>query len=126
MIRSIDSNQPTKRNNTHLMLTSAAGAALGAGARYVLPAKNAADSAVKTSVKNYFSSNALNARGANRSILKYGALGALIAGGLYLITKAFNAKKEQMQKYDDIYEFSKYQALIEAPDIACEMIFYED
>ena len=117
MIRSIDSNQPTKRNNAHLMLSTATGAALGAGARYILPTKVEADT--------FLSNASVAARGANRSILKYSAVGAVIAGGIYLISKLFNSQKAKETQIDT-FEINKYQALLETPGYAWEYVLYED
>ena len=124
MMRGIDSTQPTKRSNAHLMLTTATGAALGAGARYVLPTKNEMQS-FRTMGDTFFSNVATSARGSNRSILKYSVVGAVVAGGAYLLGKFFANKKPE-QKYDDIYEFSRYSAIIDAPDIACEILLYDE
>jgi len=54
MIRSIDSNQQTKRNNAHLMLTTAMGGAIGAGARYIVPTQNEVKS-LRTAADTFFS-----------------------------------------------------------------------
>lgn len=122
MIERLSSNQPTKRNNAHLMLNVATGAALGAAARYITPTKNELKSFNKVA-DSFFSSTSTLARGANRSILKYAGIGALIAGGLYLLNKLF-AKKPQEQPQQDTFEYSKYQALIDAPEYACEILIY--
>ena len=124
MIRSIDSNQQTKRNNAHLMLTTATGAALGAGARYIVPT-SAEMKSLKTASDTLLSNANVVARGANRSILKYSAIGAVVAMGLSLISKLFNNKNTQAPKYEDSFEYTKYAALIEAPDIAGEFFLYD-
>ena len=126
MIR-VESNQPTKRNNARLMLTTATGAAIGAAARYVVPTKNEWKG-VKESADTFFSNTAATARSANRSILKYAAVGAVVAAGLSLVSRLF-AKPEYQHKlppHQDTFEYSKYQALIDAPEYACEILLYED
>ena len=122
MIR-IETNQPTKKNNAQLMLSSAAGAALGMGSRYFVPTKTEFSS-FKNHADTFFSSASTAARGANRSMLKYGAIGALVAATVCLLSKLTSNKKDEV-KYDT-FEYSKYAALIEAPDIACEFFLYED
>ena len=107
------------------MLSSAAGAALGAGARYVLPTK-AEKTALKAAKDTFFSSANVAARGNGRSILKYGGIGAILAGGLYLLSKFFENKKIEDSKYIDSFEYAKYADLIEAPGIACELFWYGD
>jgi len=124
MIRSIDSNQQTKRNNAHLMLTTAMGGAMGAGARYLVPT-SAEMKSFKTATDSFLSNASVAARGANRSILKYSAAGAVVAAGLYLASKIFGNKNAQTPKYEDTFEYSKYAALIEAPDIAGEFFLYD-
>jgi len=124
MIRSIDSNQQTKRNNAHLMLTTAMGGAIGAGARYIVPTQNEVKS-LRTAADTFFSNASVAARGANRSILKYSAVGAVVAGVLCLASKIFGNKNAQTQKYDDSFEYSRMAALIEAPDIAGEFFLYD-
>ena len=124
MIR-IESNQPTKRNNAQLMFTTATGAALGMGSRYLVPTK-AEMRSLKSSADTFFSNTATAARGANRSMLKYGAVGALAAATITLLTKLLGAKQEQKQEQADTFEYSKLQALIDAPEYACEILLYED
>ena len=119
----IESSQPNKTNNARLMLTTATGAAAGAAARYVVPTK-AEWKGAKESADSFFSNAASTARSANRSILKYAAGGAIIAAGISLLTKLF-AKPEKVQQ-QDTFEYSKYQALIDAPEYACEILLYED
>ena len=123
MIRRIDSNQPTKRNNAQLMLTTATGAALGAGARFVVPTKNEMSS-FKTAADTFFSNAQTSARGANRSILKYAGLGAIIAAGVHTLTKL--VAKNNASKNGDSFEYSRYQALIDAPEYATEILIYGD
>ena len=121
MIRRIDSNQPTKRNNAQLLLTTATGAALGAGARFVVPTKNEMG-ALKTASDTFFSNAKTSARGANRSILKYAGIGAVVAAGIHTLAKLF--AKNNTSKTADSFEYSKYQALIDAPEYAAEILIY--
>lgn len=124
MIRSIDSNQQTtKRNNAHLMLTTAVGGTLGAGARYIVPTK-AEMKSFGAAADTFFSNTKVAARGTNRSILKYGAIGAVVAAGLTIISKLIKNNK-QTNQFEDSFEYSKYAALIEAPDIAAELFLYD-
>ena len=120
----IESNQPTKRNNAQLMLATATGAALGAGSRFIIPSKGEF-SALKNSADSFFSTAATSARGANRSILKYAGAGAIIAAGIHGLVKAFT-KKPEKETYTDTFEYSKYAAIIDAPEYACEILLYED
>lgn len=123
MIKRIDSNQPTKRNNAHLMLSTATGAALGMGSRYVIPTK-AELGTIKNAADTFFSNASTAARGANRSMLKYGAIGALAAATVTLLAKLLSNKQPQAQT--DTFEYSKLQAIIDAPEYACEILLYED
>ncbi len=118
----IESNQPTKRSNARLMLSTAAGAALGAGARYIMPTKTEVGK-IKAAGDTFFSNAATAARGANRSILKYAGIGALIAAGAHLLSRVITKNNE---KYADSFEYSKYQAIIDAPDYATEIFLYGD
>lgn len=108
----IQPTQPTKRKNANFALTTAAGAAIGSCARYVLPLKNTADEFVSSSAK-----------GAQRSILKYAGAGALIAAGANILSRAFS-KKQEFE--NENFEYSKYAALIDAPDYACEILWWGD
>ena len=121
MIR-IETNQPTKRNNAHLMLATATGATVGAATRYVMPTK-AELKKFSDVADTFFSNKSLNARGANRSILKYAGIGAVAAAGLHLVSKLFKKPQEQTQ---DTFEYSKLQTFIDAPDYACEILLYGD
>ena len=123
MIRRLDSNQPIKRNNAQLLLTTATGAALGAGARFVVPTKNEMSS-FRTAADTFFSNAQTSARGANRSILKYAGIGAAVAALVHTVTKLF--AKNNAPKNGDSFEYSKYQALIDAPEYATEILIYGD
>ena len=122
MIERLNSNQP-KRNNAHLMLSTATGAALGMGSRYIVPTK-AEMGTLKTAADTFFSNASTTARGANRSMLKYGAIGAVAAATITLLTKLLSNKEAQAKT--DTFEYSKYQAIIDAPEYACEILLYED
>ena len=104
-----------KRNNYRTLGTSAAvGAVAGAGARYIIPTKKELASA-----DTFLSTAAMTARGAKRSILKFGAAGAAIASAIALIAKAF-----KNHKADESIEYTKLGALVDAPDYACEIMWY--
>lgn len=123
MIR-IEPNQPTKRNNARLMLTTVAGGALGAAARYVIPTQNEIKTFGETA-DTFFSNAPTVARGANRSIAKYAGVGAVVAAGLHLVKKALT-KNDKPQQNVDTFEYSKYAAIIDAPEYACEILLYKD
>ena len=114
-LKAISTVEPKRRVMPALGLSAGAGAAIGAGLRYVLPSKDELKS-----VDSFISSAAMNARSANRSILKYGGLGALIASGITLLSKAYAPQK----KNDANIEYTKLGALIDAPDYACEIMWY--
>ena len=120
----IESTQQSKNNNAKLALSSAAGAVVGMGARYLVPTKTELSS-LKTHADSFFSSASTVARGANRSMLKYGAIGAVATAVGCLLTNLL-CNKNQTPKYEDTFEYSKYQALIESPEIAAEFFLYGD
>ena len=114
--------QPTnnKRKNSHLMLSSAVGAAAGIGARYVIPTKSELSQIInKDAVDTFVSNSATAARGSKRSMLKYGGIGAAIAAGISLVAKAFSSKNREA------LEYSKYAALMDTPaDSAYAIMWY--
>ena len=114
-LQAISTVEP-KRRLTSLPLNAVAGAGIGAGLRYILPSKDE-----MRSMDTFVSSAAMNARGANRSILKYGAIGALIASGLTLLAKVYTSDNS---KKDTSLEYTKLGALIDAPDYSCEIMWY--
>ena len=120
----IESTQPTKRNNAQLMLTTATGAALGMGARYIIPTKSEFGN-LKEAADTFFSNASTTARGANRSMLKYGAIGAVAAASIALLARLLTAKKDE-PKYSDTFEYSKFKTMFELPDVACELYIYEN
>ena len=113
-LNAITSTEP-KRRTPSLGTSAGIGAVLGAGARYIMPTKEE-----MKSVDTFISSAAMNARSANRSMLKYGAIGALAASGLALLTKVFTPEHKQ----DNNTEYTKLGALIDAPDYSCEVMWY--
>ena len=120
-IRAIQQTQP-KRSNASMWLAATTGAGLGAVSRYVVPTKKEIGSLVnKNAVDTFVSNSACAARGANRSILKYSGIGALVGAGLVLLSKIFPKKAEE-----EVTEYSKLGALIDAPDYACEIMWYGD
>ena len=118
-VNSIQITEPTKNNFGKVVATGALGAAMGAGARYVVPTKAEASSIFNKEAMDTFVSNAsAQARGANRSILKYSGIGAVATLLLAGLTKIF-------PKHDDKNsEYSKYAALLDAPDYAVEVMWY--
>lgn len=118
-INAIQQAQPKKMNAAY-SLAAVTGAGIGAISRYVVPTKNEISTIVnKEAVDTFVSNSACAARGANRSILKYSGIGALTAAGLVLLSKLFPKKEENT-------EYSKLGALIDAPDYACEIMWYGD
>lgn len=113
-------NQP-KNRSTKAALAAAGGAAIGAASRYVLPNKTELSSMFnKEGFDTFVSSGAAAARGANRSILKFGAAGALLALGVQAISKFFKPENKETKEV----EYTKLGALIDAPDYACAMAWY--
>ena len=119
-VQSVKITEPTTRNTAgKLMATGALGAAVGAGARYVVPTKAEVSSILnKDAVDSFVSSASTKARGANRSILKYAGIGGAAALLLGALAKIF-PKNE-----DKDTEYSKYGALLDAPDYAVEIMWY--
>ena len=119
----VPSIQTTQQNSNvykRAGIASVLGAAAGMGARYIVPTKNELSSMFnKEAVDTFVSSSATAARGASRSILKYGAIGALVATGIALLTKVLGG-----QKQNDSASYSKLGALIDAPDYAVEVMWY--
>ena len=122
-IKAITVTEP-KRNNHSVILPAAIGAATGAAARYVLPTRaELAKILNKETADSFVSSAAMTARSSSRSILKYGGIGALIAGVGAVLVNAFTPQAKAKQSA----EYSKYGAVIDAPiDSAYAMIWYED
>ena len=103
-------------------VSAAAGAAVGALSRYVIPKKDEMNNIFNKQAFDQFVSSTAK-RGADRSILKYGAIGALAAGTIALITKALKYdNKENMASF----EYTKLGAIIDAPAYACEIMWYQD
>ncbi len=117
----IKTYQPTPKVNPTLM--AAAGAAVGAGARYILPTKAEMSSLLnKENVDTFVSSAARAARAESRSILKYGAVGALIASGIALVANALKAKKPEDEISNITY--SKYAAILDSSPDACMYMYW--
>ena len=119
-IEAISKVEPKRRTTPSLGAAATVGALAGTAARYVLPSKNDASLINKDAVDTFVSSTAK--RAANRSILKYGGIGALIAVGANLIHKAL--KKDDTKNNNVSIEYTKLGALIDAPDYACEIMWY--
>lgn len=111
-----------RQRSNNFALSTVAGAAVGAGARYLLPTKEQMKSMFsKESVDSFVLS--ANKRGAERSILKYTAVGAVIAAGLNLVAKTFSKTNREKQEFD----FTKYEALHDTPaDSAYAIMWYGD
>ena len=118
-VQSIQISEPTKNNGAKLMATGAVGAAMGAGARYVLPTKEEMGAIFNKEAVDTFVSNAsAQARGANRSILKYAGIGGVAALLISALSKIFPKQENKNNEY------SKYGALLDAPDYAVEVMWY--
>ena len=115
-IRAISTVEPKRNPLPSVGISAGVGAAIGAGARYAIPSKSELKS-----MDSFVSSAAMSARGANRSILKYGAVGALIASGITLLAKIYNPE----HKDNSNIEYTKLGALMDAPDYACEIVWYD-
>ena len=124
----INVNQTPKRKpNTALM--AGVGAAVGAGARYILPTEKEMSSLLnKENVDTFVSSASAVARANSRSILKYGAVGAAVAAGISIIAKALHPDKTKQQKEEDIndIQYSKNQAILDSSDYACQVMWWGD
>ena len=114
-LEAISITEPKRKKVPSVAISAGAGAVVGAGARYLVPSKNEMLSADK-----FISSAAMNARANGRSILKFGAIGALAASGLALLAKLFTPE----HKSDANVEYSKLGALVDASDYACEIMWY--
>ena len=111
-----------QRNSGRYALSAAAGAGVGVAARYLVPNKAELSNVVKKdTVDTFVSSAKMNARAAQRSSLKYAGIGALAAIGLHAIHRAFKGINEKTKA---TMEYSKLGALIDAPDYACEIMWY--
>ena len=85
------------------------GAAMGAGARYVVPTKAEASSLLnKGALDTFVSSAATKARGADRSILKYAGIGGAVALLIGVLSKIFPKTDSKATEY------SKYGPLLRA------------
>lgn len=114
-----------KRRTPNTFLATAAGAGAGIGSKYVLPTKNEFSSFFnKKNIDTFVSSAATNARANSRSSLKFAGIGAVLATGASFIAKALNKKNENEENIKK--EYSKYQAILDAADYACEIMWYND
>ena len=119
-VNSIQITEPNKNSYKKVAATGAMGAIMGAGARYVVPTKAEASSIFNKDAVDTFVSNAsAKARGADRSILKYAGIGGAIALLISGIAKLFPPKNDNKDM-----EYSKYGALLDAPDYAVEVMWY--
>ena len=122
MIQAVQTSETTKSNYGKYALAAGAGAIAGAGARYLLPTKTELSSIFnKEAVDTFVTNTATQARGANRSIVKYAGIGAILAAGLKFLSKIFPSEKTY-QKAN--LEYSKFGALVDAPDYAVEIMWY--
>lgn len=120
-ISAIQTIETPKRKNAHIMLLGAGGAVAGGAARYIMPLKDELSQGKDT----FFSNAKMQARAQDRSILKFAGIGALIAMGIGLVAKIFSDSKIPAQKKETI-EYSKLGALIDAPDYACEIMWWSE
>ena len=114
--------EPKRPINTALM--AGIGAVAGIGARYIMPTKSEL-SAIRHSeaVDKFVSSASASARANGRSILKFSAVGAIVAAGGAMILNALKpAKKEETNEV----HYSKYGALLDSSDYACQVMWYCD
>ena len=113
-LKAVSTVEPKRRVMPALGASAAVGAVVGSGLRYIMPLKN------ELSADSFVSSAKMNARAAERSILKYGGIGALAASAITLLAKAYKSPSEN----DANVEYTKLGALIDAPDYACEIMWY--
>lgn len=106
-IKAISTIQPQQKRSNHTALNVLAGAGAGALSRYVIPAK----SEVK---EGFFSSAQMNARSANRSILKYAGVGAAVAFGLNCLKNVISSNKNDSRNYN-------YESFLDSNDCAYEI-----
>ncbi len=119
---------PTPKRKPNTALMAGIGAAVGAGARYILPTEKEMSSLLnKENVDTFVSSASAVARANSRSILKYGAVGAAVAAGISMIAKALHSDKTKQPKEDisDV-QYSKYQAILDSSDYACQVMWWGD
>ncbi len=106
-------------------LAATAGAIAGGVAKYVMPnQKELSMKLNKENIDTFVSSAATKARGESRSTLKYVGLGALVALGAKAVKNYFSPK-EKLVKTSDV-QYSKYDALLDAPDYSCMVLWYGD
>ncbi len=118
---------PTPKRKPNTALMAGVGAAVGAGARYILPTEKEMSSILnKENVDTFVSSASAVARANSRSILKYGAVGAAVAAGISLIAKAFNSNKNKEEENINDIQYSKYQAILDSSDYACQVMWWGD
>ena len=121
-IQALSSSEQRQKNNRKVLSSALLGAAGGSALRYAIPTK--AEKAAlfnKDAMDTFVSSAATKARGANRSILKYATVGALITAGITALTNKLSNK----QNIENI-EYSKFAALVDASPFAAEVYLYGD
>ncbi len=116
-LQAISNAEPKRRTAPAVGISAGVGAVTGMGMRYILPTKDELKS-----MDTFMSSAAINARGANRSMLKYGAIGALGASFLALMAKVFTPE----HKKDNNTQYTKLGTLIDAPAYSCEVMWFDD
>ena len=113
--------KPNISNRTRIGAAAVSGAAVGTAVRYLAPTKKELSSIFNKDAVDSFKSNAsAMARANSRSLIKYAGVGALVAVGLKYVSKFFKSAKEAQ----DTFEYSKYAAIVDAPDYACEIMWY--
>ena len=121
-IQALSSSEQRQKNNRKVLSSALLGAAGGSALRYAIPTK--AEKAAlfnKDAMDTFVSSASTKARGANRSILKYATVGALITAGITALTNKLSNK----QNIENI-EYSKFAALVDASPFAAEVYLYGD
>ena len=115
-VNPITTTEPKTRKHS-VPMAAAAGAVVGGLSRFVLPEKNLLN---KNTLDTFVSSAAK--RGADRSILKYSGIGALVATAGCLFAKVIDYNK----KNSDTLQYTKLGTLVDSPDYACEILWYGD
>ncbi len=112
------------KQKTNLLPAVLAGGAIGSGARYLLPTKAEFSNFFnKENIDTFISSSAVKTRGANRSILAFATVGALLSAG---IAKVISHFKNKNQAVETTPQYTKLGALMDASPYACEVVWYED
>jgi len=117
----------TEQRTNYAVPMAAAGAALGALGRYVVPTKEEIKNVVnKENVDAFVSSGAMATRAGNRSMVKSIGIGAAILGGISLIASKIKEAQSNKEATQNVKDYSKYGVLIDASPDAYAVYCYGD